>query len=642
MELVILSHDNLEHLGLIDNAISVIWNRKYFTCGDFSIEVEATPYYINLVKKNYFIIRQDVKNEVGIIETISYTKDENNINKIIFTGRFAQSLLARRIIWDNQLINGDTLEQLQALINDNAIKPTDTARQLVSNVSKTALIGNYIERPENATIKLMAINGGIIVKETGKGRQGNYLRKTPFSVTLAEKTQLITDKYSFEFGELMKNPFTNRADSVEIKGNKYIRKKNNVYIANLKDVLTRLINNSFKQIEKKYKDGEKTLWIGEIPDTVLNERDFYNGELGLMSSEDLRDMGVCLGVKAEGVIFSDYAEIVENKEEGNTYDKYIYTLTNDYGTFLMFANLNAYSVAIPQGEKPSNPYQFYKQFEAQKTMALIHLEEWADNVKLIYTKEEPTEEDTGFSVDMIPDSESYYTIGDDNPCTMLLESTTTNATLENYLEFSNDKPESDAYLYEFVKGENLLSYVESHLQNNGMGIKADYSRERNKITLSFFEGKNRTRTQLDNRVVLFSRDLDTLKGFEITESTQGKNNVIRITGKAEEEEQWTQTGTSSGLNRFETFEDVGDIVKFSAIDYIRALQSKGDIALQGFSVVIGAEIDADLYKYRIDYDIGDLVTVDIRELSIQYHTRILEVCESYDNTGYKVTLVLGE
>lgn len=634
MELVILSNDNLEHLGLIDNAISVIWNRKYFTCGDFSIEVEATPYYINLVKKNYFIIRQDVKNEVGIIETISYTKDENNINKIIFTGRFAQSLLARRIIWDNQLINGDTLEQLQALINDNAIKPTDTARQLVSNVTKTALIGNYIERPENAKIKLMAINGGITVRNTGKGRQGNYLRQTPFLFTIAENTQLVTDNYAFGFGELIKNPFTDIADSVEIKGNKYIRKKNNALIKNLKDDLTRRINNSFKQVELLYNN--------ETKDKYLSSDLFFGGGLGLICSEDLRDMGVSLGTKAEGVIFSDYAEIVENKEVGNYTDKYIYTVTNDYGTFLMFANVNSYSSATPYGQTPSNPYQFYMHFLAQKVIVLDYIDQWNDYTKLIYTKESPEEEETGFTVDMIPEKESYYSIGTSSPCTMLLESSITNATLENYLEFSNLMPESDAYLYEFVKGENLLSFVESHLQNNGMGIKADYSREKNKITFSFFQGKNRTRTQSENRVVLFSRDLDTLKGFEITESTQGKNNVIRITGKAEEEEQWTQTGTSSGLSRFETFEDVGDIVKFSAIDYIRALQSKGDIALQGFSVVIGAEIDADLYKYRIDYDIGDLVTVDIRELSIQYHTRILEVCESYDNTGYKVTLVLGE
>jgi hypothetical protein len=635
MELVILSNDNLEHLGLIDNAISVIWNRKYFTCGDFSIEVEATPYYINLIKKNYFIIRQDVKNEVGIIETISYTKDENNINKIIFTGRFAQSLLARRIIWDSQLLNGDTLEQLQALINDNAINPSDKSRQLVSNINKVALIGNYIERPTDATIKLQAINGDILIRSTGKGRQGNYLREVPFLFTISENTQLVTDDYAFSFGELIKNPFTNQADSIAIKGNKYIRKKNNVLIKNLKDDLTRRIKNSFKQVELLY---EKADWNSEV---YLDADKFYSGSLGILCSEDLRDFGVSLGRKAEGVIFSDYADIVENKEEGN-YDRYFYTVTNDYGTFLVFANLNAYSIDVPQGQKPNNPFQFYKHFQAQVVMSLSYLEEWNTYTKLIYTKETPTEEDTGITVDMIPDNESYYSIGTSNPCTMLLECTTRNLTQENYLDFSKIMPDCDAYLYEFVKGENLLSFVESHLQTNGMGVKAEYSRDKNKITFSFFQGKNRTRTQTDNRVVLFSRDLDTLIGYEVTESTQGKNNVIRITGKAEETEQWTETGTSSGLNRFETFEDVGDIVKFSAIDYIRALQSKGGIALQGFSVVIGAEIDADLYKYRIDYDIGDLVTVDIRELSIQYHTRILEVCESYDNTGYKVTLVLGE
>lgn len=644
MELIILSNDNLERLGIVDSPISVIWNKKYFTCGDFSAEVEASPYYIGLIKKNYFVIRQDVNNEIGIIETITYTKDENNINKIVFSGRFAQSLLARRVIWDNVLISGNLIEQLKSLIVVNGLDAKDgdgnsmPERNLISPIEKIALIGSKFTRKENAKIKLQGITGGIIVNSSGVGNNGHYLYDKPFDIVLdryfGKEVGLVlncdgVDGYSFSFGEMIKNPFTNIADSVEIKGNSYIKKKNNVYIADLKS-----------DLERRAKSIQKQMNILFENDTNRFTADFVlNNNFGLIWAENENDFGVYIG-DATGRIFSDKADIREVRDESK--DKYIYLAEKDDGTYLFFANTGG--IYFEREKDKRTPYDWYQLMLGGCTLLLNYLYLWSNDVQMIYTRKETKEENTGFTVDMIPDSENVYYLnsGTGIASTMMLEETTVNNTLDNYLMLNAKSPETDAFLYEIVKGENLLEYVEKHLQNSGFGIKADYSRADNKIYFTFYSGKNRTRQQSENRQVVFSREIDSLVGYEITESTQGKNNVIRITGKTADADAWTQTGISSGINRFETFEDVGDLSTFSAVDYIKSLQATGEIALQGFSMVIGAEIDATMYKYRLDYDVGDLVSVDITDFSLQYNTRILEVCETYNDTGYRITLALGE
>lgn len=650
MELIILSNDNLERLGIVDSPMSVIWNKKYFTCGDFSAEVEASPYYIGLIKKNYFVIRQDVNNEIGIIETIIYTKDENNVNKIIFSGRFAQSLLARRVIWDNVLISGNLIEQLKSLIVVNGLDAKDgdgnsmPERNLISPIEKLALIGSKFTRKENAKIKLLSITGGIIVNSSGVGNNGNYLYNTPFDFSIDRSFKDVglvlncdgVDGYSFSFGEMVKNPFTNIADSVEIKGNAYIKKKNNVYIADLKNDLKRRAKSGIDSIDLLYKNSS----------SKVTREVIFGGTFGVVISEDGKDFGISIG-ECNGRLFSDKADIREIKDNSN--DKYIYTAEIGDDTFIFFANCyNEYAYKY-EYYKSTHPNTLHNLMCDDKQGSyyewLNYMEKWTNDIQLIYTRKKTKEENTGFTVDMIPDSENVYYLNSGTGAiasSMMLEQTTENNTLENYLMLNAKSPETDAFLYEIVKGENLLEYVEKHLQNSGFGIKADYSRADNKIYFTFYSGKNRTRQQSENRQVVFSREIDSLVGYEITESTQGKNNVIRITGKTADADAWTQTGTSSGINRFETFEDVGELSTFSAVDYIKSLQATGEIALQGFSMVIGAEIDATMYKYRLDYDVGDLVSVDITDFSLQYNTRILEVCETYDDTGYRITLALGE
>ena len=72
------------------------------------------------------------------------------------------------------------------------------------------------------------------------------------------------------------------------------------------------------------------------------------------------------------------------------------------------------------------------------------------------------------------------------------------------------------------------------------------------------------------------------------------------------------------------------------------MAEKGELELQGLSIAIESVIDSEFYKYRKDYNLGDIVTIVISDMNMQYDVRILEVCETWDISGYRLTLVLGE
>lgn len=77
-------------------------------------------------------------------------------------------------------------------------------------------------------------------------------------------------------------------------------------------------------------------------------------------------------------------------------------------------------------------------------------------------------------------------------------------------------------------------------------------------------------------------------------------------------------------------------------DYTQALVNSGELELNGFTIAIGTEIELNNYKYRQHFNLGDIITIKINDLNLSYNIRIIEVCETFDSNGYKISLILGE
>ena len=101
-------------------------------------------------------------------------------------------------------------------------------------------------------------------------------------------------------------------------------------------------------------------------------------------------------------------------------------------------------------------------------------------------------------------------------------------------------------------------------------------------------------------------------------------------------------GAESGLNRYEMYLDARDVStnegEISESEYKEVLSRRGLEKLNEALPVeaFDSEVDPNVtYKYKEDYDICDVVTV-VNEYGIKAKSRIIEIIECFDNTGYSV------
>jgi hypothetical protein len=118
---------NRELTGIVESFEYLRWSRRYSQCGSFELKAIATQENTALLKEGNIIWKNDDE-EAGIIEHLELSQSEHEI--ITASGRFATSFLARRILWQTEILSGDLSDCALQLINNNLINPTDTARQI--------------------------------------------------------------------------------------------------------------------------------------------------------------------------------------------------------------------------------------------------------------------------------------------------------------------------------------------------------------------------------------------------------------------------------------------------------------------------------------------------------------------------------
>lgn len=124
-------------IGIIDAASSVIWRALFFGVGDFEITHDATPETIELLKTGHYITRPDT-DDVGIIEKIYIPESTDAGLQITASGRFAKSVLERRLIYNLSgssnkatVLRGNVETAVRNVVSDNAIYcPFDSSRNI--------------------------------------------------------------------------------------------------------------------------------------------------------------------------------------------------------------------------------------------------------------------------------------------------------------------------------------------------------------------------------------------------------------------------------------------------------------------------------------------------------------------------------
>ena len=129
MDDVYVLNKNLETIGVIDSYKSLIWANRYNKVGDCELYCVATTENLQLLQKDYYLMRLD-NSMVCQIKKIELDTSAEDGNYLIITGIDAKGLLDQRIIWSTLSINGNVEDFIQKMVSDAFIAPALPARKM--------------------------------------------------------------------------------------------------------------------------------------------------------------------------------------------------------------------------------------------------------------------------------------------------------------------------------------------------------------------------------------------------------------------------------------------------------------------------------------------------------------------------------
>lgn len=188
-----------------------------------------------------------------------------------------------------------------------------------------------------------------------------------------------------------------------------------------------------------------------------------------------------------------------------------------------------------------------------------------------------------------------------------------------------------------MTGNILIDAITQICKEFGIGFKIIL--QNGKFVCSCYQGEETD--------VIFSKEFDNLISSDYISDFANYKNCGLVAGEGEGTARkttpiWNTSSEPSGLDRRETYIDARDMStnngEISESEYMSKLSQRGKEKLNEFvaTTSFDNEIETRMtYRYKVDYNLGDLVTVE-NEFGIVSKPRIIEIIESWDETGYSV------
>ncbi len=126
MELIVMD-ENFDIMGPVTLFRTLIWVRRYQQPGCFELHVSTD--YFPLLNSGRYLYRNDAE-ELGVIDEVNYSQDENGGRQAYAKGNFAEILLAARVIETVTALAGSVEMAMRALVERTAISPSDADRKI--------------------------------------------------------------------------------------------------------------------------------------------------------------------------------------------------------------------------------------------------------------------------------------------------------------------------------------------------------------------------------------------------------------------------------------------------------------------------------------------------------------------------------
>ena len=121
--------DQFQAISIIDAYESSIWTDRYASYGDFEIYAPFSLDLLQKVKQDYYLSTLESEHTM-IIEGIEISSDAEAGNKLRITGRSLESILDRRIIWNQTSYTGNLQNAIHNMLNACIINPSISARRI--------------------------------------------------------------------------------------------------------------------------------------------------------------------------------------------------------------------------------------------------------------------------------------------------------------------------------------------------------------------------------------------------------------------------------------------------------------------------------------------------------------------------------
>lgn len=256
---LVIANEKFERIGMIENA-QVIWTSRYYKTGDFQITMPATNDNLSYINQGLYIIRDEDKDNVGVIEDFNITNTQSDGDRITITGRFASGYyLSGRVISQQTQLNGNFQNSIRNLVNLNIVNPTDAKRKI--EFIKLGNLDNSIDE----TLEMQTTGDNLLEK----------VEETSETVGIGFKMPLREEKLYFEMYKGIdrsysqnENPwiiFSDEYDNLkECEYNKITSEKTNfAYVAGEGEGLDRKIVGSYNSTDEPVGAYRREIWVDQ-------------------------------------------------------------------------------------------------------------------------------------------------------------------------------------------------------------------------------------------------------------------------------------------------------------------------------------------------------------------------------------------
>lgn len=197
--------------------------------------------------------------------------------------------------------------------------------------------------------------------------------------------------------------------------------------------------------------------------------------------------------------------------------------------------------------------------------------------------------------------------------------------------------------------KNLLSFESKLAMASNLGFRFRPDFNSRKIYFEIYKGLDRTRSQHDRSFTEFSDDFDNLNSAAYSINDQLEKTVAFVAGNGEGDQRRVVIvgdTTGTGYDRRELYVNASDISSDGLTDaqYVAALTQRGieklneNVMSNSLECVTSPQGN---FNYKVNYDLGDVVTTKKTNWSVGQDLRITEIQEVYEHGAMQVVPVLG-